>query len=143
MIIGQSKLFAKRCKRLHNIAEEKAMIEWIDLHPKDLQATMNKNCLTFNSACLPLLQRAYRVRVGIDEGKLVIYPISKERFDQGDLDERSLFEVKLKKSYARLCSTSLLSELAKRLSLDLSTPKRYPVDGGPDNEYLLIHTEVN
>ncbi len=119
------------------------MIEWIDMHPKDLQATINRNCLTFNAACLPYLDSAYRVRIGIDEkNRLIVYPVSKERFDQGDLEERSLFEVKAKKSYARLCSTALLSRLGERLGLDLTAARHYKVEPSPSEGYLIIHTEA-
>lgn len=119
------------------------MIEWIDNHNglEGGYATLYQSNITFSAPCLKALGMAYRVRVGIDElGQIVIAPKSKEEADLGDLDGALLYPVSLRKSYARLCSTSLLKTLRQRLSIEGKQARRYPVDVDGKTGYLIIKT---
>lgn len=121
--------------------EERKMIEWID-NPSGLEggyATLYQSNITFSAPCLKALGMAYRVRVGIDElGQIIIAPKSKEEADLGDLDGALLYPVSLKKSYARLCSTSLLKALRQRLSIEGKQAVRYKVEFEAKTGFLVI-----
>lgn len=119
------------------------MIEWWSAKEKRGQATLYTSNITLNKVASVPFEFAFRVQVGLDENKnIVIEPLAKERVERGDLDEYNLLEIKIKPSYSRICSTSLMSFIANSLGIVLSNePVRFETVWEEENNHLVILTE--
>jgi hypothetical protein len=116
-------------------------ITWFDSKEREGVASLYDNNITLNVEASVPFEYAYRVKVGVDEKKnIVIAPLSKERVLRGDLDEYSLLEIAYKKSYSRICSTSLMKRIAEESGLSLSKEaQRFPTSWDEEANLLTIH----
>lgn len=120
------------------------MIEWINQKNRVGVVSLYQTNMTFNSIATESIVDAYKVQIGVDENdNLIVKPISKERFDRGDIDPFGLYEVAIKKSYSRISSTFLLSVIASKLHIDLSSSSPYKMYSlwDEENGYLIIKKE--
>lgn len=116
------------------------MIKWINDKEKEGVVTCYSTNMTFNSvSSIPLLN-AYKVLVGVDENSnIIVKPISKDRFDMGDLESSGLFDIANKKSYSRISSTSLMNSISEMIGISFSSvPVKFKSIYDKDNEYLII-----
>lgn len=115
-------------------------ILWFDARQGGGQASLYASNLTLNVEAAVPFEFAYRVQVGVDEKKnIVIVPYSKERVDRGDLDEYLLLPIQFAKSYARICSTSLMERLSGWTGLSLGkTPVKLPTEWRESENRLII-----
>jgi hypothetical protein len=118
-------------------------ILWFDSKEREGVASLYDNNITLNVEASVPFEYAYRVKVGVDEKKnIVISPLSKERVLRGDLDEYSLLEIAYKKSYSRICSTSLMKRIAEKTGLPLSKEAlRFATSWDEEANLLTIHLE--
>jgi hypothetical protein len=118
-------------------------ITWFDSKEREGVASLYDNNITLNVEASVPFEYAYRVKVGVDEKKnIVIAPLSKERVLRGDLDEYSLLEIAYKRSYSRICSTSLMKRIAAETGLTLSKEaKRFATSWDEDDNLLTIHLD--
>lgn len=116
------------------------MIKWINDKEKEGIVTCYSTNMTFNSVASIFLLNAYKVLVGVDENSnIIVKPISKDRFDMGDLESSGLFDIASKKSYSRISSTSLMSSISEMIGIKFSNvPLKFKSIYDKDNEYLII-----
>ena len=98
-------------------------IEWIDLSEDPSFITVYKTNITLNRKA-----KDYFENVGFGTNRsLVIAPISADSLSLARLQKATLFPISIKKSYARISSTSLSKMVADKLSLNLEEePVRLP-----------------
>lgn len=95
-------------------------ITWFDARNRTGQASLTENYITLNALASVPFAYANKVQVGMDgAGNLVISPISKDRVERGDLDEYTLNDIVVAKSYARICSRELMRHIAEETGLKL------------------------
>ncbi|MCH3909803.1 MAG: hypothetical protein LKF75_01355 [Bacilli bacterium] len=96
------------------------MIHWFDAKTRVGQASLYLSNITLNVEASVPFEFAYKVQVGLNEdGNIVIEPLSKERVLRGDLDEYSLLNIKMAKSYSRIASKELMRHLVEETGLKL------------------------
>ncbi|HAS56840.1 MAG TPA: hypothetical protein DEF61_04940 [Firmicutes bacterium] len=119
------------------------MIEWINQKNRVGVVSLYQTNMTFNSVATESILNAYKVQIGVDEkNDLIVKPISKERFDRGDIDPSGLYDVAIKKSYSRISSTFLLSTIANKLHIRLgSSPYKMDSIWDEENGYLIVKKE--
>lgn len=99
-------------------------IEWIDaLDSKGIVSLYSSN-MVLNVDVLSYFSTSYKVRIGYVENGIVIKPISKQRYDRGDLKDESLLNVSIKKTYGRISSTLTLKNIALKFDLLLCNKAR-------------------
>jgi hypothetical protein len=115
-------------------------ITWFDAKERAGQASLTANYITLNAQASVPFFYAYKVQVGVDEsGNVVIAPLSKERVLRGDLDEYTLQDIALKKSYARICSRELMRNIAEKTGLTLDgSSQSFPTEWHEDDNLLLV-----
>ena len=93
-------------------------IEWIDLCEDPCFITVYKTNITMNRRAKEYFENVEFVRVGFGAGhSLVIAPA--DSLPRLRLQKATLFPISVKKSYARISSTSLSKMISERLSLNL------------------------
>lgn len=117
-------------------------ITWFDAKERSGQASLTANYITLNAQARVPFDYAYKVQVGVDEtGNVVIAPLSKETVLRGDLDEYTLQDIALKKSYARICSRELMRSIMEKTGLSLdATAKSFETSWNEKENYLLVKT---
>ena len=114
-------------------------IKWFSSKEKIGSASFYNTNITLNTIASIPFEYAYRVQVGMDEEKnVVIQPLPKDKVIRGDLDEYTLYQIAIKKTYSRISSTNLMRKISEALGVDFS--------GGPvkfetvwdENENILI-----
>jgi hypothetical protein len=117
-------------------------ITWFDAKDREGMASLYSTNITLNTIASVPFQYAYKVQVGIDEEKnIVIEPLPKERVIRGDLDEYSLLDLQVSKSYTRICSSALMKHLSDVLGLALGKdPKKFETTWDEKANLLTIHT---
>ena len=102
-------------------------IKWFSAKEKSGTASFYSTNITLNIVASVPFEYAYRVQVGIDDNdNIVIQPLSKDRVERGDLDEYAIQKIAIKKTYARISSTSLMKSIGNALGVEFSeTPKKY------------------
>lgn len=103
-------------------------IIWFNEKTKDCVATIADSNITLNKPALTFVEHAYNVMLGLnlDEKKVYIKPITKERCFRGDLNEDELHNITIRSSYARISNKSFINEIKKILgvtTLDNATKK--------------------
>ena len=85
--------------------------------------------ITINKTLLKYCNEAYRIRLAVDqeEQKVYIYMINKDYALSGELKESSLLKISLSKTYARICSQSVIRYLCRTFgfSIDKNKYRRY------------------
>lgn len=95
-------------------------IEWIDLCEDPCFITVYKTNITMNRRAKEHFENVEFVRVGFGaDHSLVIAPAPADSLPRLRLQKATLFPISVKKSYARISSTSLSKMIAERLSLNL------------------------
>ena len=97
------------------------MIEFYDGEKNKSFVSIYKSHITFNKNLIKYLSEAYRTRVGIDRNyrKIYIFPLNKDQALSGEFNVDSLFAVSLSKTYARICSKSLLEYICENFELKI------------------------
>lgn len=117
-------------------------VNWLSNISRYGSVSIYHSNLTFNTVSSESLSEAYRVRVGIDDGMVILEPLSKERVLRGDIDEHALFEIKRKSSYSRISSTGLVNNLLSALKLELkSEPLKLKTIWDAERNCLIINAK--
>lgn len=117
-------------------------IEWFSSDAKNGAASFYSTNITLNTIASVPLESAYRIQVGLDENKnVVIQPVSKERMRDGDINGYAIYQISIKKTYARISSTDLMRKVAKALGIVLDEkPIKYGTTWDVKENILTIHT---
>ena len=118
-------------------------ITWFDEKDKTGQASFYKTNLTLNCVASEAFQTAYRVRVGGDkEGNIVIMPLSKDQVERDFSGGKAIYTLAIKKSYSRISSTPLMSQIANALGITLSDkPVQFPTHFDKREGLLVIEAK--
>ena len=117
-------------------------VKWFSAREKNGTASFYNSNLTLNIVASVPFEYAYRVQVGIDDDKnIVIQPLSKERVERGDLDEYAIQKISVKKTYARISSTSLMKSIGEALGVEFTdSPMKYLTQWDEVENILTILT---
>ena len=117
-------------------------ITWFDEKDKIGQASFYKTNLTLNCVASGPFQNAYRVRVGGDKnGNIVVMPLSKDQVERDITGGKGIYNLAVKKSYSRISSTPLMSQIASSLGVVLSEkPLQFPTHFDEFEGILVIET---
>ena len=117
-------------------------IEWFSSEAKSGAASFYSTNITLNTIASVPFEYAYRIQVGLDDKKnVVIQPVSKEKVQSGDLDEYAIYQICIKKTYARISSVSLMKKISKALNIVLDDkPVKYDTTWDGTENILTIHT---
>lgn len=117
-------------------------IEWFSSDAKNGAASFYSTNITLNTIASVPLESAYRIQVGLDENKnVVIQPVSKERMRDGDINGYAIYQISIKKTYARISSVDLMRKVAKALGIVLDEkPIKYGTTWDVKENILTIHT---
>ena len=87
------------------------MIEFFDAEMHKGNASLYNTNITFSKNLIKHFTEAFKVRVGIDKDNKTIhvYPLNKDKALSGEFQESSLINVSLSKTYARVCSSALMT----------------------------------
>ncbi len=102
-------------------------ITWFSENQKTLVATITDNNITFNKACINLLENAYSVMLGLNFEKEIAFikPLSKEDATRGDITSSEQYKITIRSSYARVCNIAFISSIKK--IIEESNLKEKPV----------------
>ncbi|MBM7453497.1 hypothetical protein JN09_000827 [Acholeplasma morum] len=102
-------------------------IEWI--MPKDTLGTVTfyDSNITLNKVAASYFVDAYKVIVGIDKEKrrVVIKNLNKEEAMRGDVNKNHLLDVAIKKSYGRISSKKVISDISVLTNFDFLNNNNY------------------
>ena len=117
-------------------------ITWFSAKEKNGTASFYSTNITLNIVASVPFEYAYRVQVGMDDDKnIVIQPLSKDRVERGDLDEYAIQKIAVKKTYARISSTSLMKAIGNALGVEFSdVPAKYLTKWDEVENILTIYT---
>ena len=117
-------------------------IQWFSSKEKLGSASFYSTNITLNTIASVPFEYAYRVQVGMDEnGNVVIRPLTKEKVQSGDLDEYTIQQISLKKTYSRISSTMLMKKISEALKIKLSEkPVKFETTWDEVENILTIHT---
>jgi hypothetical protein len=124
-------------------------IEWI--MPKDTLGTVTfyDTNITLNKVAASYFVDAYKVIIGIDKEKnrVVIKNLNKEEATRGDINKNHLLDVAIKKSYGRISSKKVISDIAAVTSFDFKNSNNFKYKATwSSNEKMLVielNEEVN
>ena len=117
-------------------------IQWFSSEEKIGTASFYNTNITLNTIASVPFEYAYRIQIGMDDNKnVVIRPLTKEKVQSGDLDEYAIYQISVKKTYARVSSTGLMKKIADALKLELSEkPVKFETTWDEKENILTIHT---
>ena len=117
-------------------------IKWFSSKEKIGSASFYSTNITLNTIASVPFEYAYRVQVGMDENSnVVIKPLTKEKVESGDLDEYTIQQIAIKKTYSRISSTLLMRAIEQSLAISLSDkPLKYQTTWDEVENILTIHT---
>lgn len=97
------------------------MIEFFNLNSYEGVASLYANYLTLNRGLIPIIEDAYRVRVGLSESKkeIYIFKLNKDEALSPEFTGQTLFTVGITKTYARICSKPLMDFIFNKLDIKL------------------------
>ncbi len=120
-------------------------IEWI--MPKDTLGTVTfyDSNITLNKVAASYFVDAYKVIVGIDREKrrVVIKNLSKEEATRGDVNKNHLLDVAIKKSYGRISSKKVVSDIAlvTKFTFTKDTNYKYRAKWNATERLLVIELD--
>lgn len=121
------------------------MIEYFELDDVSGYASIYDSHITLNKTLLKYFKDAYRVRVGVDKEnkKIHISIISKDYALSGELKESSLLPISISKTYARICSRSLVQFICNCFHLEIGKKEflRYKTTYDDMKKEFLIDLE--
>ena len=117
-------------------------IQWFSSKEKLGTASLYNTNITLNTIASVPFEYAYRVQVGLDEkGNIVIRPLTKEKVQSGDLDEYTILQISVKKTYSRISSTTLMRNISEALQLALAErPVKFETTWDEVKNILTSHT---
>lgn len=114
-------------------------ITWLDGKRKPGLVTFYKTNLTLNAVAATPFEHAYCVRIGFNEERdVVIQPMDKNEAERDTSDGEGIYKIACKKSYARISSTSLMSQIGAILGLKLNDKPTQFESVYLDKENLLV-----
>lgn len=118
------------------------MIEFFELDNNVGTASIYDSHITLNKSLLKYFHNAYRVRLAVDkeEEKCYIYIISKDYALSGELNESSLLNLSISKTYARVCSRPAVDYLLNVFDLKISKKefKRFKANYDDEKKVIVI-----
>ncbi len=120
-------------------------IEWI--MPKDTLGTVTfyDSNITLNKVAASYFVDAFKVIVGIDREKrrVVIKNLSKEEATRGDVNKNHLLDVAIKKSYGRISSKKVVSDISTvtNFSFTKDTNYKYRAKWNATEKLLVIELD--
>ncbi len=119
------------------------MLEFFDSNEQKGFVSIYDSHFTFNKGLLGYFKDTYRVRVGIDkEGKKIyIFLMNKDYCMSNEFPETSLLPISIAKTYARVCSSSLVNYVTSSFSLDIPEGKylRYRASYDEKKRAIIIN----
>ncbi len=116
-------------------------VKWINLKDDSGNATLYSTNITFNKIATTCIENAYRVSVGINnDNNIIIKPITKTRYDVGDLNDNELFTIAVKTNYSRISNTQLMKVLGNNVNIEFTKePQKFDTTWDETSETLTIH----
>jgi len=117
-------------------------ITWFNVREKEGKASFYKTNITLNTVASTSFEYAYRVQIGIDDdNNVIIKPINKEKVLSGVLDEYGLLKIAIKKTYSRISSTEIMTQIGEVLGLDYEKqPLKFKTIWNDEENELVIYT---
>ena len=102
-------------------------IKWFNEKKQKGTATFYESNLTLNAVAKIPFEKCEHVRVGVDSsGSLLLKPISFDDYNKGLIPKEECYPIVTHSSYARISSTSLLSQIANAFNRQFSKePTRF------------------
>ncbi len=118
-------------------------IKWFSSKEKIGSASFYNTNITLNTIASVPFEYAYRVQVGLDEkNNIVIQPLPKDKVMRGDLDEYTIYQIAIKKTYSRISSTSLMKKISEAIGIEFSSePTKFETIWDDNENVLIIKTE--
>lgn len=118
-------------------------IKWFSSKEKIGSASFYNTNITLNTIASVPFEYAYRVQVGLDEkNNIVIQPLPKDKVMRGDLDEYTIYQIAIKKTYSRISSTSLMKKISEAIGIEFSSePTKFDTIWDDNENVLIIKTE--
>lgn len=118
------------------------MLEFFDSNDQKGFVSIYESHFTFNKGLLGYFKDTYRVRVGIDkdERKIYVFLMNKDYCMSNEIQESSLLPISIAKTYARVCSCSLVNYVTGSFSLDIPKGKylRYKANYDERKRAIII-----
>ncbi len=116
------------------------MITWFSNKSKEGIASLNKNCISLNSAASIPFECAYRVQVGVDSHKnIIIEALSRDKVESGKYDESRLLKPQMAKTFTRISSRDLMKALGDMTDNEFGDEtKKYPTTYDENASRLII-----
>lgn len=116
------------------------MITWFSSKDKEGVASLNKNCISLNSAASLPFEYAYRVQVGVDSDKnIVIEALSRDKVETGKYDECRLLKPQVAKTFTRISSRDLMKALGDMTGHAFGDEvEKYPTSYDEKSSRLII-----
>ncbi len=116
------------------------MITWFSNKDKEGVASLNKNCISLNSAASLPFECAYRVQVGVDsDNNIVIEALSRDKVETGKYDESRLLKPQVAKTFTRISSRDLMKALGDMISHNFGDEvEKYPTSYDEKSSRLII-----
>ena len=121
------------------------MLEFFELKDTNGFVSLYENHITINKTLMGFLKEAYRSRIAVDKEnkKMHIYPVSKDYALSGELNESSLLQISISKTYARICSKPLMEFILKQFNIVISkaTFKRFDAYYDENKKAIIVDME--
>lgn len=118
------------------------MLEFFENTDSSGFASIYDSHITLNKTLLKYFNDAYRVRVAVDREmqKMYIYAINKDYALSGELNEASLLSISISKTYARICSRSLVEYICNIFQLKIGKKefKRFKASIDQEKKAIII-----
>lgn len=98
------------------------------------QASLYSSFITFNKSLIKYFENIYMSRVAIDnsENKIYVFLYDKDQVFESGIPKSEFIKVAVSKTYARICSKSLMEYISEELKLNI-----------PDGSYLRYNASYN
>lgn len=110
-------------------------------------ANLNLNSLTLNTNASAYFDDAYRFLIGIDENKnIIIKGLNRNEYELGKHDKDTIFEFQKAKTYTRISSKTLMSNISDYCNIKLDKEnKKFKTfyDYNENNLVILLNEKEN
>ncbi|MGM9873694.1 MAG: hypothetical protein ACI31G_02075 [Bacilli bacterium] len=120
-------------------------IKWFNKTEKEGIVTIFKTTITLNVSAAKFFDKAYKVRVGINEyNEIVILPIDKNTYLRGEIDENQLYNIESHSSFSRISNKNLTNFISSSLSIDFyKEPIKFKTLWDEKNNVLIFKERMN
>ncbi|MDE7100278.1 MAG: hypothetical protein K2O05_00305 [Anaeroplasmataceae bacterium] len=120
------------------------MLEFFEYDDSSGYASIYDSHITLNKTLLKYFKDAYRVRIAIDrdECMMYVYVINKDYALSGELKEASLISVSTSKTYARICSRSLVEYICRVFGFSIAKKEFKRFKAHYDDEKKVIAIDM-